>query len=385
MGDVARAMMCVCLVGCAAPPPPAKAPPTPAVVAPAEPQLPKGSLFVYTHAFGALECEQTCVSLERPGLSKAKRSPRRIAPHRYLLDEGIFDLENHALSPPPAHLDPATMLEEGALWVLDDSVIHIEFRSTHDVLRVSHGGGPFKPLAEPIPPKSYEFAFLRDGRHLFKTAPLMGADESKYFVDVITGQQVTLRFVKALGAAPKPLVTRPQTMHADFVLDGASVVYWVPGTVDLANNVRTLRLERVDVATGETTNLGEVTTPAVTTQGTTWRDSPWTVHHTHSRFVVHDAGFDAAAKPHLARIVDVLSGKPLDLPLASNEVMAQPLDPSHPFVTSWSARRDDDVLVLKRPVPGGLRVRVLALPSLEPVLVTTLPFPDVAAIDFVRH
>ncbi|MBL8715339.1 MAG: hypothetical protein JNL79_05055 [Myxococcales bacterium] len=362
--------LCAC-AGCASPRPSAP-PPPPAPVAPAPPKAHRGHLLVHAFGKGLLECKPACIAIDDH--AKQTKSPRRVGPGRYLLPQGIFDLATHRLTPLP-NLDP-TKFEYGSLWLLDEATVAVEYTNTHDVVRVSRGGGPFVPLVEPIPPKAGDFTFLPDGRHAFKTAPLMGGPESPYFVDVIAGQKVTLHHVSALGGKPKPLVTRDQILHADFVLGGASIVYWAPGRLDVPKSLRTLLLERVDVATGTVQRLEELTTPF------TMRGTPETEHHTPSRFVVHVA-YDAGGAERV-RVVDVGSGETRDAALGPKETLAHPFNPAHAGNWPWWERRDDDVVVLQQKSDDGVRVRVLAMPGLEPVLETTLPFPNVSAIDWVR-
>lgn len=359
-------------VGCASPPPPAPPPHKPAPVASVAPKPRHGHLLVHAFGKGLLECKPVCAAIDEH--AKQTQSPRRVGRGRYLLPQGIFDLATRQLTPQP-NLD-LSKFEYGSLWLLDQATVEVEYKSTHDVVRVSRGGGPFLPLVEPIPPKAGDFAFLPDGRHAFKTAPLMGGPESQYFVDVIAGQKVTLHYVSALGGKPKPLVTRDQILHGDFVLGGASIVYWAPGRLDVKKSLRTLLLERVDVATGAVERLEELTTPF------TMRGTPETEHHTSSRFVVHVA-YDAEGAESV-RVVDVGSGETKSLALGPKETLARPFNPAHAGTWPWWERRDDDVLVLQQKLQDGVVVRVLALPSLDPVLETTLPFPNVSAIDWVR-
>lgn len=360
-------------VGCAAPPSPrAPPPPKPAPVASVAPKAHRGHLLVHAFGKGLLECKPTCVPIDEH--AKQTKSPRRVGPGRYLLPQGVFDLATRQLTP-QQNLD-LSKFEYGSLWLLDQAIVQVEYKSTHDVVRVSRGGGPFVPLVEPIPPKAGDFAFLPDGRHAFKTAPLMGGPESQYFVDVIAGQKVTLHFASALGAKPKPLVTRDQILHADFVLGGASIVYWAPGRLEVPKSLRTLLLERVDVATGTVQRLEELTTPF------TMRGTPETEHHTPSRFVVHTA-YDAEGAEGV-RVVDVESAETKDVSLGPKETVARPFNPAHAGTWPWWERRDDDVLVLQQKGQDSVVVRVLALPSLTPLLETTLPFVNVSAIDWVR-
>jgi len=99
--------------------------------------------------------------------------------------------------------------------------------------------------------------------------------------------------------------------------------------------------------------------------------------------VVHVAYDDAGVATH-ARVVDVESGEAKDLTLRLRETLAHPFNPAHAGSWPWWERRDDDVLVLQQKTSDGVGVRVLALPSLAPVLETTLPFKDVSAIDWIR-
>lgn len=368
----------VVAVGCAGPRPVAPAPaPTPASATKPPPVL-SGHLLVHSFGKDALfECKPACAPLDDPRLGKVEQSPRRVAPGRYLLQAGVFDLATRALVP----LAPKLDLEQhryGNLWVLDAAIVSVEFKSTHDVVLVSRAGKPFVPLAEPIPPKAGDFAFLPDGRHLFKTAPLMGAAESAYFTDVIVGQKVTLHYVGALGGKPTPLVARDQTLHPDFVRDGASIVYWAPGRLDVQTAFRSLYLERVDVADGAVTRLEELVTPI------TMRGTPETLHHGRSRFVVHTT-HGANGKESGVRVVDVEAKAVVDVPLAADESLARPFNPTHAGNWPWCERRDDDVLILRRPVDGGVHVRVLSLPGLDTVLEATVPTPHVTAIDWIRH
>lgn len=373
------------LLACAPARPAPVVAPTPAAVAAPKPTL-HGALLVHG-PFGIATCKPTCAMLEDPKLARPHHVPRRIAPGLYLFEEGTFHFEDGTLEPLPSPVEPK-LLHEGAFWALDGGAfVHVEHLPTADRLRVSRGGGAFAPLQESIPPKSYDFRFLPDGRHLFKSAPLIGKQESPWFIDVIEGQSVTLSYVPSLGGEPKKLVARPQTLHADFVADGATIVYWVPGTVDEAKNTRRVLLEAVDVASGKTVGLGSVTGPAIAERFGSkvyLRDTPRTLHHVHSRFIVHEASLDASATARAVRVVDVPAARSFEVTLADDETLVSSFDDSHAYYGGSRGRRDEDVLILARPDPQGTRVRVLSLPALEVVLEVLVPGAGVQAVDFVR-
>lgn len=290
----------------------------------------------------------------------------------------MLDLRDDSLRP----LGFATP-QYGALWALADGrFVVVEHLAKEDRVRFAKG-----VFQESIPPRSYDFRFLDDGRHLFKTAPLMGKDESSFFIDVIEGQTVTLSFVAAPGAEPKKLLARSQFLHPDFVAGGASIVHWVPGHVDEKQNVRRMQLEAVDVATGKATGLGAVTSPVIAHGpfGTHYlRDTPVTHHYVRSRFVVHGSELDEAARPHAVRVVDVTTATATDVPLADGEELVGPFSASHASYGGTDGRREDDVLLLARPEGAGIQVRVLSLPALAPLFSVTVPGRGPVFADFVR-
>lgn len=380
-----RWLLPLLLAGCAPVRPATAVAPAPPITIPAKPAL-HGALLVHG-PFGIATCKPTCTLLADPKLARPHHAPRRIAPGRYLFEEGTLHFEDGTLEPLPAAVDPK-LLHEGGFFALDGGAfVHVEHLPTSDRVRVSRAGGPFSPLKESVPPKSYDYRFLPDGRHIFKSAPLIGKQESPWFIDVIEGQSVTLSYVPSLGGEPKKLVTRPQTLHPDFVGEGATIVYWVPGTVDEAKNTRRLLLEAVDVASGKTVGLGSITGPAVAERFGSkvyLRDTPRTLHHVHSRFVVHDASLDASATAHAVRVVDVPAASGFEVPLGEDETLVSPFDDAHAYYGGSHGRRDEDVLVLARPDPQGTRVRVLSLPALDVVLEVLVPAAGVQAVDFVR-
>lgn len=297
---------------------------------------------------------------------------------RYLFPEGLLEVAHESRSPvdfaPPVY---------GGVWGLDDGrFVLVEHLPNEDKLRFAKGA--FK---ESIPPKSYDFRFLPDGRHLFKTAPKMGKDESNFFIDVIEGQTVTLSYVTSPGAEPKKLAARPQFLSPDFVMDGANIVYWAPGRVDEPKNERRLQLESVDVATGKVTGLGTLVTPALVDgpSGKLYqRGTPTTHHYVHSRFVVHAAGFDAQGRSHAVRVVDVAAATSNELQLAQGEELLGCLSAAHGILGASDRRRDDDVLILSRPSDSFVQMRVLTLPDLVPLFSVTVPTMGPVVADFVR-
>lgn len=96
----------VVAVGCAGPRPVAPAPaPTPASATKPAPVL-SGHLLVHSFGKDALfECKPACAPLDDPRLGKVEQTPRRVAPGRYLLQAGVFDLATRALVPLAPKLD----------------------------------------------------------------------------------------------------------------------------------------------------------------------------------------------------------------------------------------------------------------------------------------
>jgi hypothetical protein len=264
----------------------------------------------------------------------------------------------------------------------DGSLIRYEHLASHSRVLRRRGGDNWSVILEYDKLRAYEFRFLPDGRHLFKTSPGMGKAESPYFVDLIIGQPTHLHVVDELGKKPRHVHSSTQQMDAEFLDGGRRIAFWQPGEIDKATNRRTISLQVLDLANNAITNIDTVTTPLKNLNGGTRRDAPEASSSIRSTWIVHAHELAADFRTTMLRADDVATRNHVELRLAADEQLFAGI-PNDSHYPHRHTRRWSDQIVIGKRLGHVTELAVIAIPSLAVVLRTRVPTQGLYGAEWV--
>lgn len=362
---VRLALLLSFLVACAAerPPPPHAVPTTPSPPSP----VARGRLIVRHQRIGLAVCAREAECAAIPALPEKVASVTQSGPGRYIVTNATSSFEYTVATGTVDELDGAG--PEVIARLEDRSLIRYEHLATHSrVLRRAPGENWAVVLAyENL--RAYEFRFLPDGRHLFKSSPGMGGPESPYFTDLIVNHPTHLHIVDALGKKPRRVHSSSQQMDADFLDGGRRVAWWQPGSVDEKTNERTIALQVLELATNKVSTIDTVVTPIGR------RDAPETSSSLRSTWIVHS--------DHVLRADDVASGNRKEYQLGPDERLFEAI----PHDSTWPhrhARRWSDHVVVATRLGDVTELAVMSVPSFAVVYRTKVPTFGLMGADWVE-
>lgn len=263
----------------------------------------------------------------------------------------------------------------------DGTLVSFEYRPNYTRVLTSKGG-PWTPVVTHDRLRASNARLLPDGKVLFTSSPAMGGPESPYFVDVLIGHPTFLYLTPSVGGKPHRLDTGPQFMHADLVDNGHFAVYFSPGNVDQAANTRAFAVEAIDTRSNAKKTLSEVKSPMLIQRHSGragLRSAPPSVAFPIGPWFLHGLDHDASGGAISYRLQNVVTGAAVDLDTATVGRLVEPVAAG--LLPIGSQRRWSDHLVVAAQGPDGPELRVIAIPSLEPLL--RVPGGDIRAADVI--
>lgn len=218
-------------------------------------------------------------------------------------------------------------------FIMNNTAIGYKFRFSKTQLLYATTRRSKKVRWKYVKPKTTEFQFLEDGRHLFVKQPGMGKDESLHFIDIVTRHPQMLFYSKGFRSRPREIAKMGPGkgfMNPHFINEGKQIAYWKPGEVDSDANTRKLTLEVIDVKSRKTKELFTVTTYSKSRGGYYVRDAPITTFFGNHPFVMVFNQHAIGGQPDYYTIVNTKTGEKKELAIRSGSMEINPIT-THPL------------------------------------------------------
>lgn len=372
---------------------PPAAPSTSASSAPAHTQT--GWLLVYVNGSPLHACRPTqgtrgeCTPLAAPRDFKILRKVDRAL---YLVerDDGSSTLWNAltgAITPIAA---------KGAeMRTRDGAFFRLVPRPTYTgIERAGDDGAYAKVPLWPAPgTRATDHAIAPSGAHLYLWSPGLGQYESPYFAGVIPGAPVTLYFAPQVGAHPRKIRTGETFFMPELADQDRLLAWWRPGTYDAKKNLRTLHLDVLDLATDALRTIDSVALPYekkfANGAGVIERACPRTTAFPLSHYVFYECE-EPSDRPSASkwRVRDLEGDETHDLPLRDDREVEEHVVGPVASGIGYDRQYANRVVVFARsPFPSEkkkVEVRMLAVPSLETLMVAEVPIGWVHGADWIE-